>query len=165
MPVTSTLPKREGRRPETGPAVPHQQLSQNAPVGLQEQLWARMHGLDGVRTGGSGVSLPDTRALHLDPALARGPREAFLVGTEFAHLHGAADGSLHLALPPAVVTEVLEQGWGEPHPLAGKSYRNGGETLTIPDTNTMLFGPRDELELEIIWLLVRTSYEFARGGR
>jgi hypothetical protein len=46
--------------------------------------------LDGVQTGRSGGSLPDVRALHLDPALARGPRKACMVDAErgWGELHG-----------------------------------------------------------------------------
>jgi len=135
--------------------MPHQQLDQNAPPALQEALWQRMTGLDGCRPGRSGVSLPESRAVHLDGRLALGPEEAFMVGTEFAHLHGAVDGSLHVTLPPAVAAEVVERGWAEPHPLA----RLG----VAPSTLVMLYGPRDEHELETVWRLVQTSYAFARG--
>jgi phospholipase/carboxylesterase len=84
-----------------------------------------------------------------------GPPEAFLVGTEFAHLHGARDGSLHVALPTADATLAIEKGWAELHPLA----RPG----VFPPTLVMLYGPRDEAELETIWQLVQISYAFARG--
>ncbi|HEY4866784.1 MAG TPA: luciferase family protein [Candidatus Dormibacteraeota bacterium] len=135
--------------------MPHQQLSQNAPLSLQEELWHRMTGLEGVRPGRSHVSLPDTRALHLDPRLATGPGDAFFAGTEFAHLHGASDGSLHLMLPVSVAGDAIHKGWSELHPVA---RRGAG-----PPTLVMLYGPRDEAELEVVWRLVQTSYAFARG--
>jgi hypothetical protein len=135
--------------------MPHQQLDQIAPVELQEELWRRMSGLEDATTGRSGVSLPETRALHLDPARATGPPEAYLVGTEFAHLHGDFDGSLHVALPKDAADEAIEKGWAELHPLA----REG----VLPPTLVMLYGPRDEAELETIWQLVEASYAFACG--
>jgi hypothetical protein len=135
--------------------MPHQQLDQIAPPRLQEELWSRMQGLEGVRAGRSGVSLPESRALHLQPSLAAGPPEAFLVGTEFAHLHGATDGSLHLALPEAAAAQAIEKGWAEPHPLASQGV--------LPTNLVMVYGPRDEAELETVWQLVLASYEFARG--
>jgi Family of unknown function (DUF5519) len=151
-----SLPERVGPPPDTGPAMPHQQLTQNAPSEMQEALFARASGLFGVRVGPSGVSVPGARAFILDESLANGPPEAFMVGTEFAHLHGAADGSLHVTLPPAVAAEAVERGWAEPHPLA----RLG----VAPSTLVMLYGPRDEAELETVWRLVETSYAFARGA-
>jgi hypothetical protein len=149
------LPTRSGERPTTGPEIPHQQLDQTAPAELQEELWRRMAALEGVRTGRSGISLPQTRALHLEPALALGPPDAFMVGTEFAHVHGAIDGSLHATLPPEVLAQAIERGWAEPHPLARRGV--------IPPTHVMIYGPRDEAELETVWQLVEVSYAFARG--
>ncbi len=154
--TTAPLPRRAGDQPSTAQVMPHQQLDQTAPEALQEELWRRMTTLESVRAGRSGVSLPESRALHLDPKLAHGPASAFLVGTEFAHLHGARDGSLHLMLPPALATEAIEQGWAEPHPLA--------RTGQAPPTLVMLYGPRDEAELETVWGLIEASYAFARGS-
>lgn len=149
------LPRRPGARPATRPVTPHQQLDQIAPAGLQHELWRRMAALAGVTTGRSGISAPDTRALHLEPERAAGPATAFFVGTEFAHLHGEPDGSLHVALPETDAAEAIEKGWAEPHPLA----RDG----LLPRTLVMLYGPRDGEELETVWSLVRTSHAFACG--
>lgn len=147
------LPIRKGPRPATGPAVPHQQLSQIAPVALQEELWRRMTGLAGVRTGPSGISFPESRALHL--ARPGSDPTAFLVDAEFAHLHGPDDGSLHLCLPLERVADVERAGWGELHPVARAGKR--------PGTLLMVFGPRDEAELDVVWGLVRESHAFAVG--
>jgi hypothetical protein len=109
--------------------------------------------LDGVLLGRSGVSLPDTRAVHLRPTIAQGPGEAYLAGTEFAHLHGHGDGSLHMSLPKDVVAQAVQQGWAEPHPMARQGY--------LPETLVMVYGPRDQEELDIVWQLVRISHRFA----
>src|ERR1700682_3918918 len=99
MPDLSTLPQREGELPRTNPTMPHQQVSQNAPLQMQEALFRRSAALPGVVVGRSHVSVPGARAFHLqDPGLAGRP-EAFMVGTEFAHLRPAEDGSLQLLLP------------------------------------------------------------------
>src|ERR1700736_3853426 len=108
--TATSLPSRSGSRPTTALAMPHQQLDQTSPAALQEELWQRMTGLEGVRAGRSGVSLPESRALHLDSEFALGPSDAYMVGTEFAHLHGPRDGSLHLMLPPSVVAEAIDKG-------------------------------------------------------
>ena len=136
--------------------MPHQQLDQNAPGELQEELFERCRSLPGVITGRSHVSVPGARAFHLDPDLAGGAPEAFMRGTEFAHLHPAYDGSLHLALPADVATAVIEAGWGEHHPLV--------EQGVMPATQLMVYGPRDSDELEVVWSIFEQSYAFARGG-
>jgi hypothetical protein len=156
--MTLELRQRPGSRPAARPVTPHQQLTQNAPAALQDQLWQRMAGLPHVRTGASTISLPDTRALHLDPRHAAGPPAAFVPGsTEFGHLHGVGDGSLHVCLPEPIAAAAIEKGWAELHP----AVRMG----LFPPTLVMLYGPRDEAELETVWDLVQASYAFAAGRR
>jgi phospholipase/carboxylesterase len=124
-------------------------MSQNAPRHLQEELFARARSLAGVTVGESLVSVPGARAFHLDEVLARGPAKAFQRAREFAHLHPPSDGSLHMTLVPEAYREVLAKGWGEPHPVSG---------------TMMVWGPRNAEELEVVWRLVRLSYEYARGA-
>jgi hypothetical protein len=95
------------------------------------------------------VSVPGARAFHLVEGVGSGPPQAFQRGREFAHLHPAFDGSLHLTLPQDVYDQVQARGWGEPHPLSG---------------TMMVFGPRDEEELEVVWAILKESYAYARGG-
>jgi hypothetical protein len=144
--------KRAGARPRTTATNPHTQLDQNAPPALQEKLFAIARGLAGVVVGPSHVSVPGARAFHL-PA-CRHPAEAgFMIEREFAHLHPPGDGSLHMSLPPAVVETVVENGWAEYHPLAGKHG--------LPGNIVMVYGPRDEAELQIVSALVRASHGYA----
>jgi Family of unknown function (DUF5519) len=156
MSTAIALPERPGPRPRTNPTTPHIQRDQWAPRHHVDELWRRMTRLPGVTTGRSGISAPSSRALHLDPPLAKGPREAFMVGTEFAHLHGDGSGSLHLALPREIARHAVEQGWAEPHPVVAMGLG--------PSTLVMLYGPRDTGELEVVWGLVETSHRFATGS-
>jgi hypothetical protein len=151
---TVTLPVRPGSKPATTQPTretpsPHSQLDQRAPVSLQEQLFERAVALPGVIVGPSCVSVPGARAFQLAESFAKGPPEAFQCEREFAHIHPHHDGSLHLTLPRGAYAEVLDKGWGEPHPISG---------------TMMLFGPRDDHELEIAWRIFETSYAFARGS-
>jgi uncharacterized protein (TIGR00369 family) len=146
-----TVPARRGSRPKTTQPSheqpgPHQQLSDIAPRDLQEELLRRVRTLPAVEVGWSAISVPHARGFHLKPQAAKGPPEAFQRGSEFGHLHPEHDGSLHLSLPPALYKEVLRAGWGEPHPISG---------------SMLIFGPRDEVELEVVWRLVKASYSWA----
>jgi hypothetical protein len=146
--------KRAGSRPRTTPTNPHTQLDQNAPRELQEKVFAIAKSLAGVAIGPSAVSVPGTRAFHL-PACTHESHGAFMIEREFGHLHPPSDGSLHMTLPPDIVDKVIENGWAERHPLAGK--------YGLPNNIVMVFGPRDEQELSVVGDLVRASHAFANG--
>jgi phospholipase/carboxylesterase len=148
------LPVRSGPRPEVSWAIPQQQLSDNAPEELQEQLFTRLAALPEVSSGPSQISVPGARGLTLPQG--RGPAAAYLVPEvrEFAHLHPGYDGSLHLALPQPLAADVVAKGWGTPHPWAGSRLTAGF---------TLVFGPRDKAELDVVEGIVRTSHAYAAG--
>ena len=79
-----------------------------------------------------------------------------MVGAEFAHLHPPYDGSLHLVLPREMAHVLVEKGWGETHPMA--DFMAGDSSTPI-----MVYGPRDEEELEVVWSILRTAHAVARG--
>jgi len=150
-----TLPVRTGDRPAVSWTIPQAQLSDNAPVALQEQLFAHISALAGVTTGQSAISVPGARGLILNDH-GHAPPDAFLVPQvgEFAHLHPAADGSLHLALPPALATDAVVKGWAVAHPLAGIRLARG---------MVMIYGPRNADELATVAGIVETSHTYATG--
>ncbi len=150
------LPRRAGLKPRTTPTNPHTQLDQNAPVSLQRALAAYMFGLRCVEERPSAISVPGARAMWLSESCPIGPASAFMIGREFAHLHPTYDGSLHLSLPPELVEHAIEQGWAELHPVARRGM--------IPPTIVMVYGPRDEAELQIVERLVEASFAFAHGA-
>jgi phospholipase/carboxylesterase len=149
------LPPRAGTRPAVSPQIPQEQRSDNAPRELQEQVFARIAALPGVTTQQSAISVPGARGFML-AGPRRGPDDAFLVPSvgEFAHVHPDHDGSIHLALPMALATEVIAKGWGVAHPLAGVRLTPG---------MVMLFGPRDPAELETVVGVVAGSHAWASG--
>ncbi len=153
------LAERRGPRPRTTPTSPHTQLDQQPGAEtagpLRAKLAQALFALPDVREAPSAVSVPGARALWLPPSAARGPREAFLVGTEFAHLHPAPDWSLHAALPPRLAEEAVAHGWAEAHPAARLGL--------VPPNVVMLYAPRDKKELGVVLDLVRAGHAFARG--
>lgn len=151
-------PARPGPRPRTTAVNPHSQLDQNAPPVLQDELVRRVLLFPGVELGESWISTPGSRAFLLHRTLAGGDPDAFFgPTTEFAHIHPHRDGSLHAKLPPETAAAVVAAGWGEPHPMA---LRQGP-----PVTNILLYGPRDEAELETVLAIVQRSHQFAHGRR
>jgi phospholipase/carboxylesterase len=148
------LPARSGERPDVTWSIPQQQSTQNGPADLQEELLRRTSALAGVGVAPSQISVPGARAFTL--AGAAGPAEAFLVPqvAEFAHLHPAYDGSLHLALPTDQAADLVTRGWGVPHMWAGTRLTPGF---------VMVFGPRDADELDVVAGIVAASHAYALG--
>ena len=149
------LPERTGPLPSVSTTIPQEQLSDTAPDELQERLYARIAAFPGVTSRQSAISVPGARGFMLDPP-RHGPDDAFLVPAvgEFAHLHPGYDGSLHIALPPVLATDLIAKGWGVAHPLAGVRLTPG---------MVMLFGPRDTDELEVVTGVVAAGHAWATG--
>ena len=150
-----TLPRRAGQRPTVSWTIPQEQRTDNAPVDLQEKLFARISSLAGVSTSQSVISVPGARGLMIKPE-PDAPEDAFLVPSagEFAHQHPSHDGSLHLALPPQLAADAIAKGWAVAHPLAGIRLARG---------MVMVYGPRDENELHVVAAMVETSHAYATG--
>ncbi|WP_366479144.1 luciferase family protein [Demequina sp.] len=102
------------------------------------------------------ISVPGALALSLPQDLALGPVAAFMVGTEFAHLHPVPDYSLHLVLPAAAAEAAIDAGWAEQHPIARLGIISPGAV--------MVYAPRDAHEADIAAGLVRASYAYATGS-
>jgi phospholipase/carboxylesterase len=151
-----TLPARAGVRPAITSRIPQEQSSDNAPLDLQEQVFARIAALPGVTTRQSAISVPGARGFMLDPP-RNGPDDAFIVRSagEFAHVHPGHDGSLHVALPPALVADAVANGWAVAHPLAGVRLTPG---------MVMLYGPRGADEVDTVVGAVATSHAWASSG-
>ena len=149
------LRHRAGPRPAASWTIPQQQESDNAPAHLQEQLFERVRTLAGVEVGPSRISVPGARGFTLGEG--SDDEHAFLVPQvgEFAHLHPAYDGSLHLVLPPDLAADVSRQGWGRPHMWAGTRLSPGF---------MMVYGPRDEQELDVVLGIVTASHGYAAGS-
>ena len=146
--------RRAGTRPEVSTDGPQTQLTQRSSPELWARLAAEVLALPGVEEGLSQVSPGSTRAVFLtDRAVERAPETSLAPGgrLEPVHLHGVEDTSIHLCLPAPRVEELTELGWGEAH-----QYGDFG-------TEALVYGPRDESELEIILGFIVESLAFARG--
>lgn len=148
------LAQRPGVRPTTSSEGPHRQLDQQSAPELWGRLVAEVFALDGVEEGHSAVSPAPSRAVHLrDVGEERSPETNLAPGRrlEPVHLHGVTDTSIHLVLPPDRGVRLTELGWAEPH-----GYADSG-------TEWMVYGPRDEAELEVAVGIIREALAFARG--
>jgi len=146
------LPPRKGERPITRKGTPHQQLNQNPDIRIYKKLYEILFNIPEIIKMDSLISVPGATALWLNSDVPN-IEDAFIVGKEFAHLHPPYDGSLHIAAPPNWVDEIINKGWGEKHPLAGEFINNA----------LMIYAPRDEEEIRIVYNIVLLSYWRAKG--
>ncbi len=152
--ILKEIPARRGERPHTTTTNPHTQLDQNAPPLLQARVRDYVLALPGNRGGPSTVSVPGALGFFLDepPNPAMTPD---LFAHEWGHLHPPSDGSLHLIVPEDDARRVVALGWGEYHIAV-----NWG---LVPPVLVMVYGPRNEEELEVILRIVDAAY-LAAGG-
>ena len=149
------IPPREGPRPVTTPCAPHTQISQNPDAATAQAFRDRAFDFPFVIRQPSMISVPGAEALCLEHGRGCGCREAFMIGTEFAHVHPPQDGSLHMMLPEDAVPKIVDLGWAEPHPMAAAGM--------IPPTAVMVYAPRNVPEIDSVLGLLGLSYDFARG--
>lgn len=110
------------------------------------------------------------RALYVKPDVLSSPTnvpEAALVAQgEIGHVH--PDLSIHLCFSEADAKAIMEKGWGERHRLARKApwyYVRGKYPMGVPPTWVLIYGPRDEAELEVVKTFLTASAGFMTGGR
>ena len=148
------LPLRAGPRPKVTDHLPQSQVDQQpADSRHVDAILAEALTWPAVVQRASEISVEGARALTLDRSVAVGPSEAFMVGTEFCHVHAQGDFSLHATLPVTLAEAAQRAGWGEPHYLVPTGH--------APPTVVMLYAPRDERERDVVLGLVRASYELA----
>ncbi|TDL33432.1 luciferase family protein [Arthrobacter nitrophenolicus] len=151
-----TLPVRSGARPDVSWSIPQEQRSDNSPRHVREQLLNRITALPGVSARQSAISVPGASGFMVERG-SKAPLDAFLVpqAGEFAHLHPEYDGSLHVALPPALARDAIAKGWGVAHPLAGIRLARG---------MVMIYGPRNDTELDTVSGILQTSHAYATAS-
>ena len=159
------LPHRRNIRPIVVGVVPQRQLNQRGSREEIKEFQARLAGLalsnpGQLRIGQSCIEKHSV-GLFLSP-LAPGicfhrdrATNAYKISEratkgmppEILHTHDI-DGSLHLTLHPTDLALVIKQGWGERHPLAGK---------TCPVGFTLIYAPRDEEDFTVVLEIVKAA--------
>jgi Family of unknown function (DUF5519) len=149
------LPRRAGPAPRTTQQNPQQQLDQIPDQQNYDAMRAIVSAWRDVRLGPSLRAPPGTIGLFLHDRDVGGPAEAFLLATEFAHLHPLPDGSMHMVLAPDAHRAAVEYGWGIPHPMAGMP--------AVSPQTILIFAARDEAERTVVTGLIAASEAYARG--
>jgi len=82
--------------------------------------------------------------------------EVTATGEEIFHTHASDHGSSHISLHPLDAALVIKQGWGQMHPLAGRGP-------WVPRCFVMVYGPRDEQELQVVKEIIKAGAWWVGG--
>lgn len=155
------LPTRQGSRPKIVGIAPQRQMSHRGPPAMYEQLCEKIGAIaqqnrDRLYLGTScfekhSTGLFSRAKLQNRPPTCKG---------EVCHSH-PSDGSMHLTLHPADVKLVMEQGWGERHPLARERWWWGSRC--VPTGFMMIYAPRSVEELEGVTKVVHAAAWWVNG--
>jgi Family of unknown function (DUF5519) len=149
------FPARPGPVPTVTEHEPQEQLDQLGPEEVWDELEHRASALPGVTERDSAISVKGARAFWLDQELVKGPEDSLIIEHEFAHIHPRPDSSWHLQLPYELALLTVSAGWGRIHTVVWLG--------DAPANSMMLYSPRNEEEMEVIWSLVEESYRYATG--
>jgi hypothetical protein len=122
---------------------------------MHAALMSRVFALLGVEERPGTVADPRESAIWLRDELPAGPADAFLGNREIGHFH-PWDHSLHIALPPELAEAAVAAGWAEVHPVAKAGM--------APGHLVILYGPRDDGEVEVLVRLIFAAVRRAGGA-
>jgi hypothetical protein len=150
------LAPRKGERPLVQGIAPQRQQTQKSDATIYKLLVARLQSL---------TQDPRNRLVERTSCFEKNSSGLFTsipitrtCGGEICHAH-PSDGSMHLTLHPSDAKLMLENGWGERHPLA----RGGWCRRFVPKEFVLIYAPRDEAELDVAMLIVAASIWWVSG--
>ncbi len=137
----------------TTSGVPHVQIGVEPVPEISAELLNRVSDIPGIEIRDTVVSLPGALGFWLNEDIKLARPDVIVRGREFAHVH--PDGSLHASLAPDLARKAVEAGWAIYHPWANQ--RPGWEGFV------MIYTPGSQDELEVVFQLVKESYNFVTG--
>jgi len=150
------LPSRSGTRPTIRGIAPQRQMDQKSSLPVFLRLSTSMREL---------ASHPKNALVEKTSCFEKHSAGLFAVtpitrtcGGEVCHAH-PSDGSLHMTLHPADAKVVIENGWGERHPLA----KGGWMRRFVPKEFIMIYAPRDEAEVALVMEIVCAAAWWVSG--
>ena len=161
---------RKGDRPDVKGITPQRQVDQNPDAGMKERVVHMFQDL-AMRNGGilewkRSHYERHNDALYVAQGLLYNKEEEMSVSDtakvakgEIGHPH--ADGSVHLYLSSADARVVVERGWAERHRLSVKGWQ---ERFGLGATYMLIYGARNEEEVEVMRILLGASVKFMTGG-
>jgi len=155
------IPKRGRPRPRTGwHFMPHRQVEQLPPseaikASLEREFRAILADNPDLVEVQTSFWERHGDALVIHPSIATPHAVAVAARREIAHVHRVKDYSMHVVLAPADCKIVIEQGWGERHPLAG---------VVLPKEYMFVYAPQTEEDVAVAGTIMRAAVGYMTGS-
>lgn len=161
------IAERKFDRPKMLRAVPHRQLSQQAPDDIMNKMEDFMKSISIRRHGGSTLDenllLRGKSVVEYSGAdglfLPNCDQTSFDKG-EICHLH-LNDGSFHMKLHSADAKLLIERKWAERFPLAGLKLGK----VSIPQNYILIYAPQNDEDLQVWKKVLDAAIRYARQSR
>ncbi|KAI6354482.1 hypothetical protein MCOR25_008571 [Pyricularia grisea] len=168
--IVKQLPVRRGERAILRGIAPHRQMSQHAPENMRVYMQnlfnnaVKQH--PGLLEMKKSLYERHHDALFVSANLLQShkssiPETARISRGEIGHMH--TDLSIHLYLSPADARQIIEKKWGERHRLSVPKTSWFNNKFGVADTYLMIYGPRDEEEMEVLKVILARSISFMTG--
>lgn len=90
---------------------------------------------------------PSVYERHTEAMFVHDSRPVYALGEdmmrEISHVHATGDYSAHVVLSPQDAKKVIDSGWGQLHPLAGRRILKRMVGIMVPREYVLLYAPRD----------------------
>lgn len=158
------IPERRGSRPFTGwHFAPHRQLDRIPDDLIRKKLEAVFAKHAEANQG--VVEIYTSRherlgdGMHLRSSVPAPHGPAIQTQLEIGHVH-SQDSSMHFMMSPRDCKFVIEQGWGERHPLSGVN-----KWIPMPKEYLLIYAPRNDEELVVIEHIMIASIGYMSNGQ
>jgi hypothetical protein len=162
----SPLALRPSPTPYVVGTAPHRQINQTIPEGIRSYYTGRLAFFASLVNNYSWSPTKDTTTTRSDSCNCLEDTGLCTVDCNFCSPHGS-DGSTHVILHPSDLEIVVQNGWGELHPLAktGSYFASSGDSCYMPATLALIYAPRTYSEVSTVMEIVKAGSRYLTSLR
>jgi hypothetical protein len=157
----SSLSLRPGPTPYVVGTAPHHQINQTSPKVVLSYSKLRLASFVSIHINYINSLTKNTATTRSSSCSCPHDMGLRTSGCSVCCPHGS-DGSAHVILHPADLETVVQNGWGELHPLAntGSYYAPSGASCCMPATFTLIYAPRTYPEISTVMTIVTAGAKY-----
>jgi hypothetical protein len=158
----SSLSLRPGPTPYVVGTAPHRHINQTSPKVVLSYSKLRLASFVSIQINYiNSLTMNTTTTTRSSSCSCPHDMGLRTSGCSVCCPHGS-DGSAHVILHPADLETVVQNGWGELHPLAntGSYYAPSGASCSMPATLTLIYAPRTYPEISTVMTIVTAGAKY-----